>query len=131
MSARLGLVMLIDDDEADNYYHRMVIERSGCADEIRCFQRAERALDFLDAAGERRPDLILLDINMPAMNGWDFLDAYRDLAEFREDVVVVMLTTSLNPDDRARARTIDAVADFKIKPLDDAALTEILAAHFS
>lgn len=129
----LDLILLIDDDEADNYYHTMVIGRAGVAREVTAFTRASDALEYLegrDGAGRVSPDLILLDINMPAMNGWDFLEAVRQLDSFNESVVVIMLTTSLNPDDRARAEAIDVISGFMSKPLDSESLVPLIETYF-
>ena len=78
------------------------------------------------------PDLILLDINMPIVNGWEFMDKYQSLsAEQKAKIVVVMLTTSLNPDDRSRAESIKDIKDFVSKPLDETTLKDIIEKHFN
>ena len=88
------------------------------------------------ACGNRQvpqvPDLILLDINMPIVNGWEFMDKYQSLsAEQKAKIVVVMLTTSLNPDDRSRAESIKDIKDFVSKPLDETTLKDIIEKHFN
>ena len=78
-----------------------------------------------------RPDLIFLDINMPAMDGWEFLGIYRTLpAEKKADTVLIMLTTSLNPDDELRTRAIPEVSGFEHKPLNQASLEKVLSKYF-
>lgn len=134
MSKKLNCVILIDDDEPTNFLHRRVIERYGCAERIEVFQEAQRALDFLSTTENGayvKPELIFLDINMPGMNGWDFLKAYEKLSEEqRAEIVVLMLTTSLNPDDKAQAESFDEVSGFLSKPLTKELLKEILEQHF-
>jgi CheY-like chemotaxis protein len=76
------------------------------------------------------PDLIFLDINMPGMNGWEFLDEYNKIMDpTKNSLVVTMLTTSDNPDDKARAKDWKFVSDFITKPLTKEMMEKILAAH--
>lgn len=121
MANKLNCVLLIDDDEPTNYFNEMILEDAECAENVITVTGGSDALDYLRlcAAGkETYPDVIFLDINMPGMNGWEFLEEYEklDFPEMR-GVVVVMLTTSLNPDDEARAMNIDDVKKFMIKPM--------------
>ncbi|MBO9571104.1 MAG: response regulator [Chitinophagaceae bacterium] len=130
MQKKLHSVLLIDDDEPTNYLNKMTLEEIGCIEEIFIFQSASKALDYLNTS-TYCPDLILLDINMPAMNGWEFLDVYEQLpSEKRGKVVIVMLTTSFNPDDRLRAGQIASVSGFMNKPLTKETLKEILVEYF-
>ncbi len=134
MSQKLNRIVLIDDDEPTNFLHKLVIERYNCAEKVVVFQDAQLALDTLGketASGLLQPDLILLDINMPGMNGWEFLEAYEKLPQTqRGHIVVMMLTTSLNPDDRRKADDITGVTGFLSKPLTKKLLQEILEQYF-
>ena len=132
---KLNCVLLIDDDEATNFLHKLVIQRSGYAEEIVAYQNAEEALSYLGTEKSGRypqPDLIFLDINMPRMNGWEFMDAYAGLSEEqRGKVVVMMLTTSLNPDDKEKANGIENITGFLTKPLTKQMLEGVLEEHFN
>lgn len=134
MAEKLNCIVLIDDDEPTNFLHQLVIDRYNCAEQVVVFQDARKALAFLSAEVDGvhpQPDLILLDINMPGMNGWEFMEAYEKLpAVQRGQVVVMMLTTSLNPDDRRHADAIQGVRGFLSKPLTKKLLQEILERHF-
>lgn len=134
MNKMLKYVLLIDDDEPTNYFNELIIGEQQCAENIISVQNGQAALDLLKNNGKNphpTPELIFLDINMPAMSGWEFLENYQNLKqENRAKVVIVMLTTSLNPDDRKRAETIDVIDDFYQKPLTAEVLQAILEKHF-
>ncbi len=129
---KVNSILLIDDDKATNFLHRMVIEDLGLCDSIVEAGDGLEAIDYLTAqtlSGYPKPDLIFLDINMPRMDGWEFLSAYRDLPEeCQGGAVIAMLTTSLNPDDRERAKQFDCVRCFENKPLDEGKLQRLLNA---
>ena len=125
----LERVILIDDNAIDNKLHTRVINRTGLAREVIAFPMAEDAIAYLRQPGAIPADLILLDINMPRMNGFEMLDA--SIAEFGEAFmpsVVVMLTTSLNPRDKERASAIPVIKDYFQKPLTAERFTELVAA---
>ncbi|QQD19690.1 response regulator [Spongiibacter nanhainus] len=129
---KINSILLIDDDAATNFLHRMVIEECGICDAITEAGDGLEALEYLTTAtevGYPQPDLIFLDINMPRMDGWEFLRSYGDLPdECKAGAVIAMLTTSLNPDDRERAKQFDCVHCFENKPLDEGKLQRLLAA---
>ena len=133
MSIQLNCILLIDDDEPTNFLNKLTLEQAGCTQQIRIAQSGQEALDYLqDENATPRPDLIFLDINMPAMDGWEFLERYRSLPPARKaDIVLIMLTTSLNPDDEKRTRAIPEVAGFENKPLSQEQLNHLLKKYFS
>ncbi|GHN00811.1 response regulator [Cytophagales bacterium WSM2-2] len=134
MKIKLKCIMLIDDNADDNFYHERVIKKCNAADKVIAMQDASVALEFLKSVKNSsvdHPDLIFLDINMPGMNGWEFLEEYRKLPkELQSQVIVIMLTTSDNPDDKAKALDLNIAADFKAKPLSKEMLEEIVNSHF-
>lgn len=137
MKTKLNCVLLVDDDEPTNFFNRMVLEDIDCVKTIRTADSGQNALDYLEHAGNSNsdhssPDLIFLDINMPAMNGWEFLERYSNLdKQHKANVVIVMLTTSLNPDDCAKANTIPDVSGFETKPLTPEKLQSIIKKYFA
>jgi CheY-like chemotaxis protein len=138
MKQKLNCVLVIDDDEPTNFFTRMILEESGCVEHIIVMQSGKEALDYLakSEAGNNAelyptPDLIFLDINMPAMNGWEFLEKYKNLDKItRAKIMTVMLTTSLFPEDLVKAREIPEISGFENKPLTNEKLEKILEKHF-
>jgi CheY-like chemotaxis protein len=136
MKNKLNCILLVDDDEPTNFLNQMVIEELDIAEQIRIAQNGQEALTYLKKTGTGDenfplPDLILLDINMPAMNGWEFLERYSHLPDHQKaNVIIVMLTTSFNPDDRAKANEISEVTGFETKPLTVDKLQTLLEKYF-
>lgn len=139
MQKKLSCVLLIDDDEPTNFLNKMILEEAGCAEVVQVVSSGKLALQYLSNSGEFKsgrqkfpnPDLIFLDINMPAMDGWEFLEHYKSLPEDQKgNIVMVMLTTSLNPEDESKAHIDNGIAGFKSKPLTRKMLDEILEKYF-
>ena len=128
MTAPIRKMMLVDDNEADTFLYRLVIEESGLVENLVVFNLAEQALAHLHDNAKEPIDVILLDIRMPRMSGFEFLEAA--LAEFGSEfakMVVVMLTTSLDPSDRARAQQLPMIKHYFEKPLSREQLDAIVA----
>ena len=112
-------VLTIDDNENDLLFTRIALQRCGVDYDIRAFERAQEALSLLATDPAHGIDLILLDINMPVMDGFAFLRAFEGLpAAQRGHAVVVMLSSSSDPADRSRAAAHACVRGFVSKPLD-------------
>ena len=123
---RVNTLMLIDDNKIDQMLYRRIVERSGKVRTLRSFLMASDALDDLANPETAMPDLILLDINMPRMNGFEFLEAAEQMFGTAFAPVIVMLTTSLDPKDRVRATQISAIREFLNKPLTPQTFEQIL-----
>lgn len=133
---KIKTVLLIDDDEPTTFINKKIIQSSGLIDTIHTANSGQEALNFLSHKENQvneipTPDLILLDINMPAMDGWEFLTEYKKLKHTQpKAIVIVMLTTSLNPDDEMKAKEIKEVYGFKNKPLTKQMLEDIVIKYF-
>ncbi|MEP3441176.1 MAG: response regulator [Sulfitobacter sp.] len=131
---RIERVLLIDDDTVTNMLHSRVIKRSGLVDRIEVATDGQEALDILNrdiAAGGPLPELIFLDINMPVMSGFEFLEEYAKLdISVEEQLVIVMLSTTLLPADHRRAEADPNVHSFCDKPLRLEKLIETIEAYY-
>jgi CheY-like chemotaxis protein len=118
----LDTLMVVDDSPTDLLFASIMLERAGVARSLCMLESANDALAQL--AHAPHVDLILLDINMPGMDGFDFLAAYQ--ASSLRPVPVVMLTSSPDPADELRARSHSFVRGYLIKPLTVAAAQGLL-----
>lgn len=131
MKRKLNCILLVDDDPDDNFFHQRIINKMKITNKIEVAKNGIEALEYFKKDNQVIPELIFLDINMPKMNGWEFLEEYKNLdPNQKARITIMMLTTSANPDDIKRANEIEDVTGIKTKPLSVEMLTEILSNHF-
>jgi CheY-like chemotaxis protein len=127
----------VDDDEVTIFYNTHVINKLGVTEHVHAELNGEEALRYLTQKQQRtpayvKPDLIFLDINMPIMNGFEFLEAYEQLpAEDKGRHMIVMLTSSMLEVDRMNAAQYSSVSGYLPKPLKPEAVHEIINRHFA
>ncbi len=131
---KVKCILLIDDDETTNFINELMILDMGVTERLLQAYNGKEGLEILQKHaedGQCLPDLILLDINMPVMDGFDFLEAYQAM-DFpgKRSVVIVMLTTSLNPNDVERVNK-SGIADYVNKPLTEQNLIDLFNKHLS
>ncbi|TGE06326.1 response regulator [Hymenobacter fodinae] len=122
-------IVLIDDDSTSIFLMRLLLQREEFADTITAFQSPEEALSFLqNVEAEKIPQVILLDLNMPVMSGWDLLDALTLKGNTQlNHCRIYILTSSLAQADRIRAEENPLVTRLIHKPLDKLELAVIKA----
>ena len=123
-------IILVDDNDADNEYHQIMIKRAGFNGEIVVLENGVDALRYLEATDLDKPTYIFLDINMPMMDGFEVAESAAPLLRDKPNIVLVMLTSSSSAHDRERASSLDAIHTFGTKPLTVEMLKELLADPF-
>lgn len=130
MQRKFDAILLVDDDQATNYLHELYLKEWGLTENIFTALNGQEAIDFLQTSSEFQSfekSLILLDINMPVMDGFEFLEAYENLNEqYKGAIVVVMLTSSLHTQDQARAQELNELSGYINKPLNRERMMQIL-----
>jgi CheY-like chemotaxis protein len=132
-SKKYHAVMLIDDNEIDNLINQKMIEAADIAEHIYTHTGAKSAIEFLkniskliDISKDVLPDVIFLDIDMPLMDGFQFLDEFEKLSDqTREKCKVVMLTSSINPQDINKSKKYSYVKEYINKPLSQQSLEQL------
>ena len=121
--------MLIDEDEIDNIINQKIIESNNFSEKVMVFQTGTDALDFLrtnSKVAENLPDLIFLDINMPIMDGFQFLEEFEKLdSPILDKSKIIMLSSSISPRDIDRAASNRFVKKYLNKPLNSRYLQAI------
>ena len=124
--------MLVDDNADDNFFHEREIKKNERAPIVITKNSGIKALEYLKLKKEPHSDLIFLDINMPVMNGWEFLKEYSQLDKILQSrAIIIMLTTSDNADDVAKANTYSFVSDYITKPLTKGIMGNIITKYFN
>ena len=131
---QLTSILLVDDDATTNFLNQTLIKRMGVAEHLHTAENGAEALQTLHLAcapaSASCPDLILLDMKMPVMNGIEFLEAYAQLPLAKQrGVIIVMLTTSILPRDLERVQQLP-VAGVLNKPLTKEKLQAVVDEHF-
>lgn len=124
-------VLLIDDDRSINFLHRITLEDTKCVENVIVCDSGEEALFYLKDTPVI-PDVIFLDINMPGMNGWEFLKQYSLLdKQIIDNIILFVLSTSMNPTDQEKANKNEFVTCFLNKALTEELIIEIADEYFS
>ena len=130
---KLKHLLLVDDDPTTNFFNQHLIGKMNLFNEIHVAENGQVALEKIEELQRRgeSPDMILLDINMPIMNGFEFLDHYQELSDqVKSSVVVCMITTSLAQEDLEKSKEYSVLSDYIDKPLYEAKMRELILKYF-
>jgi two-component system, chemotaxis family, chemotaxis protein CheY len=115
------VIAIIDDDAIFQLTASRMMQATKMADQILQFYNGEEGLRYLNENAEKKeklPDIIFLDINMPLVDGWMFLDDYANLKnKIGKDILIYMVSSSIDPADSNRAKSNQSVKDYLVKPI--------------
>jgi CheY-like chemotaxis protein len=126
----LPTLTIVDDDAIFVFLTKKVIKQTNIVEIIKVFENGLDAINFLKENStniEALPEIILLDLSMPIMNGWQFLEEFITLNPYLNKIITIYIcSSSISPDDIARAKSINEVTDFIIKPIVKDKLIDII-----
>ena len=126
----LNSILLIDDNKATNFIHKKFIGQVSCAKEVVAFQVGQRAIEYLKQCAVY-PELIFIDINMPTMDAWEFIENYNKLTPSTgPSSKLILLTTSLSPGDREKVKNYPIIKEVILKPLDTSSIQNVIEKYF-
>lgn len=115
---KLQSILLLDDNNATNFIHTKFLGLSDLADKVHSFQVGEKALNFLRET-PIFPDILFIDINMPTMDCWEFLNEYRTIDRpEKQSAKIYVLTTTISPNDEDRVAQFPEINKMILKPLN-------------
>ncbi|MEX6689136.1 response regulator [Danxiaibacter flavus] len=121
-------ICVVDDDKVYQFAVRKTIEATGMADSVLTFSNGAEAISYLEThkSSSDLPDIIFLDINMPVMNGWQFLENYARIS-LGKNIPVYMVSSSIDEHDINKSRQYQSVADYILKPVHKEKFSQLLA----
>ena len=130
MTNNFKSVAIIDDDKIFQLMIKKTIGQIETLEDVYTFSDGKEAIDYFGIYSSditMLPDVIFLDINMPNMNGWEFLEAYFLLEpNLAKKSTIYIVSSSIDPDDLLKAKASNEVSDYLVKPLNIEFLTQIL-----
>jgi CheY-like chemotaxis protein len=125
-----SLICLIDDDEVYQFIFQRQIELCNLPHKVLIFPNGQKCLDYLYQTQQtpaQLPECIFVDINMPIMDGWQFLDKFAAFrTQLSKAIKIYFVTSSIDERDMSKAQNIKEVEEYLIKPISDRKITDVL-----
>ena len=126
----LKKIALVDDDKLFVFLTKKNIEKTEKAEDVKVFENGLKALNFFKENKNKKdvlPDVIFLDLSMPVLDGWQFLEEYTKISdEIAKQITIYVCSSSISHDDIIRAKAISEVSDYIIKPLSTERMLDLL-----
>lgn len=127
----INSILLVDDNTATNFIHETYLNRVKCAENVLSFTMGKKAIEYLQSL-KTFPELIFVDINMPTMDAWEFMEIYETLdMALKINTRVILLTTSIIPSDKEKMKQFSEIDAMMYKPLNENAIKGIMTEHFN
>jgi CheY-like chemotaxis protein len=125
---KIDIACIIDDDPIFIFGTKRLMQLAGYCNDFLVYNNGEDALIGLKAmieTGQKVPDIILLDINMPVMDGWEFLDEFTQLPALQK-ITIYMVTSSIDPEDLKKAKEYEGLTNYFVKPMNADNIKQII-----
>jgi CheY-like chemotaxis protein len=122
---RVNLTYIIDDDKIFVFVLKKILKKNENFDEVLDFKNGEEVLDLLSNKDNTLPNIILLDINMPVIDGWQFLEEIEKLPN-KEKLNVFIMSSSIDTNDIEKSKLFSTVKDFISKPINNDKLNKLI-----
>ena len=127
---KINRIVVVDDSETDNIFHEMVLTTADFEGDLKVFESPREALAYMQSPPREAVELMLVDVNMPGMDGWEYVQAITPLMPHFPNLKIVMLTSSSAPEDFSRAKSLPAISGYLTKPLSTQSAKDLLEGRF-
>ncbi|WP_276166348.1 response regulator [Zobellia alginiliquefaciens] len=127
----INSILLVDDNTATNFIHETYLSRVNCAEKVTSFTMGKKAIEYLKSL-TTFPELIFVDINMPTMDAWEFMEVYEKMdMSLKINTRVILLTTAIIPSDKEKMGRFSEIDAIMFKPLNENAIKEVMSEYFN
>lgn len=127
---KLKRFLLVDDSNSTNFFNKTIIQKTDCVEEVLIATNGSNALKYLQS--DTIPEIIFLDLNMPVMNGWEFLEQHNQLSTaYKSSKIIIMIGAKLRAEEEKMLKSFPQVTEFREKMLTKEIVLEIVSKYFN